>query len=221
MTLVELMVTLAIVTTLMGAGMYSMGLVGRSDLKSEAMRLTSSIKYTWNRAAMNNAQYRMVFQLDGNSYHTEVTDAPVVSKKRASEEESERFLSEEARRAQEQDEQQNSLFDEEESDPFNVNRKTTYKKVEDDALESHTLPDGMVIERVIPCDREEVITRGKAAIRFYPNGFQEPVIVVMRSGKDTYFSLKTEPLTGRVKLYSKKLEKTEDCGQPQEIQEEW
>lgn len=220
-TLIELLVTLAIVVGLIGLGAYSIGFVTRNELKTEAMRLTSAIKYTWSQAAVNNAQYRMVFDLSGNAYHTEITDAPVISESSASEEGTEEFISEEAQKAQEEDEEENSLFADEEKDPFNVDTKPTYERVEDSVLKPRKLEGGIEIDQVIPCNREKPIESGKAAIHFFPNGFQEPAIIILKNAAGIRYSLKTEPLTGRVKIYSKKLEKTEDCGKPEEVQEEW
>lgn len=217
-TLVELMITVAIVVGLLGAGAYSMGMIGQGELKNEAMRMTSAINYTWSRAAMNNTQYRMVFDLGANKYYTEVTDAPVVQKNQP-DQDSEEYVSEEARAAQEEQDQQGSAG--KDSDPFNVNQKPTYEQVEDSVLESHELGNGIRIKKVVPCDQETTITEGKAAIHFFPNGFQQPAIIVLSAGEGSTYSLKTEPLTGRVKVFAKELEKTEDCGAPQEVQEEW
>ncbi len=221
-TLVELMVTLAIVVGLLGAGAYSMGFVAQSGLKNEAMRLTSAMNYTWSRAAMNNAQYRMVFDLEERSYHTEVTSAPVVEKDRSTEG-SEEYLSEEARRAQEEqdDERDEESGGDRDTDPFNVDGKPSYEQVEDSQLEPHTLRSGVQIAQVVPCDREEIVREGRAAIHFFSDGFQQPAIIVLTNESGSFYSLKTEPLTGRVRLFSKKLEETDDCGEPEEVQQEW
>ncbi|MFB6375918.1 MAG: Tfp pilus assembly protein FimT/FimU [Bradymonadaceae bacterium] len=219
-TLVELMITVAIVVGLMGAGAYSMGMLTQNDLKSEAMRMTSAINYTWSRAATNNAQYRMVFDLDAGTYHTELTKAPVVQKNQP-DQKTDEYISEEARRAQKKEEEAEQSGDQQESNPFNANTKPTYEQVEDSVLKPRKLPSSLRIAQVVPCDQESVIKKGRAAIHFFPNGFQQPAIIVLTAGEGSYYSLKTEPLTGRVKIYAEKLEKTEDCGAPQEVQEEW
>jgi len=220
-TLIELTVTLALIAALMGAALYSAGFIAQADFKNEVRRLASAIKFTWSRAAVNNAQYRIVFDLDKNSYRTEVTDASVVERSATSEEESSEFVSEEAREAQQNNEESNS---EEEGgrDPFNMDRKPSFREVEASELKPHKLPGKIRIVRVIPCDREKEIEQGRAALNLYPNGFMQPAIIVLRRGeKGRYFSLVTEPLTGRVQIRGKKLERTESCGQPEEIQEEF
>lgn len=219
-TLIELMVVIALLVGLMGAATYSLGVISQSEMKNETMRLTSAIQYTWSRAAMNNAQYRMVFDLDEGSYRTEVTDAPVVRDSDGSDEESDEFISEEAREAKEREEE-SGAFGSGDKEMFNVNKKPTYETIKDSELKPRVLRDPLRFEQVIPCNREEPITEGTAAIHFYPNGFQEPAIIILSNGENRYYSLKTEPLTGRVKIFSERIEKTEECGAPQEVQEEW
>lgn len=222
-TLIELLVTLGLVVAIMGAAVYSTGMITQADFKNEVRRMASAIKYTWSRAAVNNAQYRIVFDLDADSYRTEVTRAPVVEKSEDREAESSEYISEEAREAQEKEEESESgLGEDEEDSPFNVDRRPSYQEVKDSELKPHDLPGKIRIVEVIPCDREGTVTEGTAALHFYPNGFIQPAIIVLQQGeKGDYFSLQTEPLTGRVKIESKRLERTDSCGAPEEIQEEW
>jgi type II secretory pathway pseudopilin PulG len=220
MTLIELMVVMTLVAGILGAGIYSVGLITHSDLRAEAIRMTSAIQYTWNRAAINNAQYRMIIDMDSNSYHTEVTQAPVVQRSANLDDDSSEFMSEEARQAEEQgDDAENT--DEGEDDPFNVNRRPSYKQVQDASLKPHTLPKELSIWGVMTPNNDQVIREGRAAIRFFPNGFQEPAIIILSAGEDTFYSLKTEALTGRVKIYARKMERPEGFGEPDEVQEEW
>ena len=219
MTLIELLVVMTLVVGIMGAGIYSIGLITHSDLRAEAMRMTSAIQYTWNRAAMNNAQYRMVIDMETNSYHTEVTQAPVVQRSaNLDDEASSEFMSDEARQAEAEDD---TMGDDGEEDPFNVNRRPSYQQVEDASLQSHTLPKELKIWGVMTPNNDQVIRKGRAAIRFFPNGFQEPAVILLSAGEDTFYSLKTEALTGRVKIYARKLERPEGFGEPDEVQDEW
>jgi hypothetical protein len=135
-------------------------------------------------------------------------------------EDSSEFMSEEARQAEEQgDDEENTNADED--DPFNVNRRPSYKQVQDASLKRHTLPKELSIWGVMTPNNDQVIREGRAAIRFFPNGFQEPAIIILSTGEDTFYSLKTEALTGRVKIYARKMERPEGFGEPDEVQEEW
>ena len=224
LTLIEIIVTVTIVAGLMGATVYSIQMVTNSTLRNEAMRLTSAFKYTWSRAALNNAQYRMVLDFQNSTYHTEVTDAPLIAEE-ASPEEGEgagsEFLSEEARELSEQQDDESFFESEEEKKtPFNVRRKTTYEQVENSVVKKRSLPEGLEFHRVITSGRPPVES-GRAAIHFFPDGFQEPAIVVLKNADGAFYSLKTEPLTGRVHIYSKELKDDDELGAPIETQDEW
>ena len=49
---------------------------------------------------------------------------------------------------------------------------------------------------------------------FFPNGFQEPAIIFLEDeATGAVFSIKTEPLTGRVMLYSREIDIPDEFGQ--------
>jgi prepilin-type N-terminal cleavage/methylation domain-containing protein len=210
MTLIEMLVVLALVAGLAALSLNAVGALSATDLRDEAMRLTSSVKYTWTRAAVNGAQYRMVIDLDSGSYHTEVTDAMVVREAPAETGGAEGVLPE---REQERENDQNAgasdLFGED-SDPFGIHRVPTYEQVQDGALEPRTLEAGIKIYEVHVAYQDQPITSGKVAINFFPDGFQQPVIIVLSNDEgDDFYSLVNEPLTGRVKLFSKRIDDRE------------
>lgn len=221
MTLIELLVVLAIVVGLMAGGFYYMGVMTHSTLRSESMRLTSALKYTWTQAAMNSAQYRMVFDLENDRYWTEVTRSPVAPDEddetdEESEQASQQFVSKEAREA-ERKERESRADDEETQNPFNTKRQLTYRQVKDAALQPRKLPPSLGIKSVIKGGQESPTEKGRAAIRFFPNGFQEPAIIKLtETSSGAVYSLVTEPLTGRVHIHSRDLEQKEGFGEPVE-----
>src|SRR5690554_5107766 len=73
-----MLVVLAIAAGMMGAAIYGLNMVTAADLRDEAMRLTLVMQYTWSRAAVEQVNYRLVLDLDENTYWTEVSDAAVV-----------------------------------------------------------------------------------------------------------------------------------------------
>lgn len=210
MTLIEVIMVMMIMAIVAGMSVYAVGSLSATDLRDAAMRMTSAFKYTWTRAAVNGAQYRMVIDLDEGSYHTEVTDAPVVAKAPKETGDSEGVLPEEAQeRENEKNAGASDLFGEE-SDPFGVHRAPTYEQVEDGALAPKKLEEGIKIHEVHVAYQDTPITSGKVAVNFFPDGFQQPVIIVLSNEEgDDFFSLVNEPLTGRVKLFSKRIEDRE------------
>ena len=187
-TLVEVMVVLAIMAAMVGGGAVLVGLLDAGKLRSEAVTITSACKYTYSQAAVNNTRYRIVFDLDTGSYSTEVVrsarvEEPVApapglpgafGESQPARDESE-FLTEEAQALAEKKEREDDLFDEAEDNPFGVNRRVTYERVQDGVIKPGKLPAGVKFKRIVVgngVDREE----GRASVSFFPNGFQEPAI---------------------------------------------
>ncbi len=222
MTLVEILVVVAIIAGMMGGGIYYLGVMTNSTLRNESMRLTSSIKYTWTQAAMNNAQYRMVFDLDEERYWTEITRSPVAPDEEDEPDESgetedernQRFVSEEARKLEEREGESSRYDSEDDQSPFNTRRKLTYKKVQDAKLKPRTLSDGIGFQSVIKGGEQSARKEGRAAVRFFPNGFQEPAMIKLVHESGAVFTLVTEPLTGRVHVFNRDLEPREGFGEP-------
>lgn len=204
-TLVELLVVLALVGGIMSIGVYMLGLLTHTKLKDEAMRLTSAIKYTYSQAGLNNAQYRLVFDLDTNEYYSEVTNSPVVIES-SDVNDSEGLLPEEARELAERFQADNDLFAKNEADPFNLNRKVTFERVQDGVLQPKKLPEGIRIFKVQTAHQRLPFESGKASISFFRNGFQEQALVVLGDESGARYTLITEPLTGRVNIYSGELQ---------------
>jgi len=212
-TLIELLVVMAIVAGIAGMGAYMVGMLDQGALKSEALKITSSIKYSFSQAAVNNSRYRIVFDLDTGSYSAEVVESANVEQPTAvpggDEDE---FLTEEAQALAEQAERDDDLFDEDEDNPFGINRRVSYQRVQDGVIDPGQLEDGLRFTRIVVGQSIDV-TSGKASINFFPNGFQEPAIIYMADAQGRMFSIQTEPLTGRVFLFSDEIDVPRDFGQ--------
>lgn len=212
-TVIELMVVMTIIATLMGLGAYSIGMVGGSNIRADVMRLTSVIKYTYSNAGINNTRYRLVMQVGTNKYWTEVTDDPVVASE-SSASEDEEFLTEEAQALADEREEETDLFADDEENPFGMRRKVSYERVRDIVIKETSLSQGVRIDKVYsPRFPDEPIVEGKAAVSFFPNGFQEQVMIVVKDDAGAAYTLITEPMTGRVKLFSEEIDVPDDFGE--------
>jgi len=208
-TLVETLVVLAIAAGMMGAAVYGLNLITAADLRDEAMRITSVMQYTWSRAAIEQVNYRLVLDLDANTYWTEVSDAAVVKEVSDTNE----LRRERANRAGDQgrlEDRQDMGF---ETDPFGISRPTDFSRAESAAIEAKNFHEGIEIYQVITTRQDQPITDGQVAVSFFPDGFQEPVIIVLKDARDAYYSIINEPLTGRIKIYSSLIEDRERLDQ--------
>jgi general secretion pathway protein H len=209
--LVEVLVVMAIVAGLVGVGAYMVDMVTAGDLKASARQMSSSIRYMYNQAAVNNTQYRMVIDLEANTYHTEIVQSALVDEFASDPEEDEELLTEEAIALAEKKKAENDLFDDEEDNPFGISRKVSYQRVQDAVMKPGKLKDGVKFTRVfVPAIGE--VSAGRAYINFYPNGFQDPLIIHLEDSRGAIFSLQTEPLTGRVLLFSDEILPSSDFG---------
>ncbi len=215
----ELMVVLAILAMLAGGGVYMVGLVTHGQLKDEAMRLSSAMRYTSNQAALNNRQYRLIIDFENNEYFTEVTDSDVVidgTDEEAQQAFDDGLLPEEVRQMERERQAQRGggLFDDKEADPFGLSRRTGFERAEDSVVKPRTLRHGIRFESVRTENRRRPIEDGRAAIHFFPNGLQQQAQIVLRDpSSEARFTLITEPLTGRIIAYSGLREVPDDFGE--------
>ena len=218
MTLIEILLVLMIMAGLTAGGVYMINMVTHSQLKDESMRFITTAQYTYDQAALNNRQYRLVIDLDTNEYYTEVTDADVVitdteEDTRGSFDEG--LLPEEARELEEQRRsERRGLFDDKEDDPFGISQRTGYQRAEDRVIEPRELRHGIEFESVRTENREQPVRRGRAAISFFPSGQQQQAhVVLVDPSTEAQFTLVTEPLTGRIIAYSGEREIDDDFGE--------
>jgi prepilin-type N-terminal cleavage/methylation domain-containing protein len=220
MTVVELLVVMAIVASIMGIGAWSLSSVSNTDLRDDANRVVSAIKYTYANAAINNTEYRIVFDMDTGEYHSEIVKEPVVEHEPqgSTNGSDDDFLTEEAQRLADEVEEESDLFEDDEENPFGVNRKVSYERVKDGVLKTTKLSSDVKFARIIKANNEDEYTHGKVSMSFFPNGFQEQVMIVIASAdkEDVAYTLVTEPLTGRVMTYSEEIEVPEGFGEVEE-----
>ncbi len=217
-TVVELLVVIAILAVMAGGGIYLLGMITHSHLKDEATRMATAMRYTSDQAGLNNRQYRMIIDLDSQEYYTEVTEEEVVLEDALDDIDDrydEGLLPEEVREMEEQRRsQRGSMFREEEDDPFGISQRTGYQRAEESQVEPRELDNNIIIERVRVETRSSPVTEGRVAIHYFPSGLQQQAKVVFRDpSSEMRYTLITEPLTGRVHVYSGERELPEDFGE--------
>jgi hypothetical protein len=202
------MVVLTIIATITGIGAYSLGMVGGNQLKSDALRIASVIKYTYANACLNNTRYRLVVELGTGNYYSEVTDEPVISL--AEQSADEEMLTEEARELAKSKDREDDLFDEREANPFGVNRRVSFERVQDVIIKDTKLGQGIVFAKAYtPRFPEKALEEGRAAVSFFPNGYMEPLLLIIKDEEGNAYSLLTEAMTGRVQVMSGEIDPPE------------
>ena len=180
-TLIELLVTIAIIGLIMGLAVGQMGRVLSWDMKAASRKLSSTIRYLYNKSATEGTTLRLVFDIDGGSYWVEGT--------------TERFAmtKEEEKRTKDRG-------------PWTEDQKpkeAVFTPQESALLKQATLPKGVFFKDIYSEHQIEQLNSGKAYIYFFPRGYVERSVINLRNAKDdVHYSLTVNPLSGSVKIES-------------------
>ena len=71
LTLIEIMVVVALMALMMTAAAFGTGIIGRVDVRGEALRFSSSVRYTFNLAATSNKTLQMKIHLREQEFEVE------------------------------------------------------------------------------------------------------------------------------------------------------
>jgi general secretion pathway protein H len=204
-TLIEMIVALLIVGTMVGVAMMGVSSLTNAKLKEEAGRLASVIRACYSLAALNGRTYRLVFDLDAGTYKPEWTENPVVlsDEREIVTKDGERYDPEEIAKKKNKGGRSNVL-----GIGNQVPRlpKPGWNKVDESDIGLVDAKDGtirlskdVVIDGVFTTHQLDVISKGKAEMHFFPQGWAERAIIYLKenSKNGETMSVDVDPLTGR------------------------
>ncbi len=181
-TLIEIMVVMVLIVLVVGFALPNLGIISSHNLKSAAQTIATMIRATYDRAAIKNRQYRLVFDFSENSVWAEYL---VPAEADAATEEN-----------KEEDKQKEEEAKAEEEGSVSVIAMGSYEVEDSDVLEKYTLPAGVKLAGLESVHSNGEIKEGKDFILFLPNGFVEKSHIHLQGNGDTVFSLEVSPLTG-------------------------
>jgi prepilin-type N-terminal cleavage/methylation domain-containing protein len=210
-TLLEIVVSLAVVGLLFGVVISRMDTMFDWEMKATSNRLASTIRYLYNKAASEGLYVRLVIDLDEQTYWVEATSDPFTL-----------ATGEEAEKAKRQEEEQQAkgtapaaleapalpearagkaaIAPLVEPEPIKPH-EPTFSPVESALLKPTKLPDSVFFKDVQVEHRATPAEGGKESIYFFPNGLMEHAVVNLRDEADeTHYSLETNPVSGRVTI---------------------
>jgi len=180
------------------AGLSVQNLTG-ANLKKDAWVMASNIGAVYARSVTRNAYYRMVFDLDEGTYTTEVADTRFFIGAGKEEDDTPLF----AKKDKDKRKAGKVQFLEEAEGP--AMHQATAQEVTDGLLGNIKVSRGVKIEGVMTTHQRDIKDKGKAFVYFFPSGFVEKAMVYLTDG-DRYYTLTTQPLTGRVRVAAGKLD---------------
>ncbi len=217
MTLIEIMVALMIAAVLFSAVVVSIGSITGTKAKAATSELAGVIRSLYDSAALSGKTCRLVFELpeprsDGRTrYRAECAAGNVTtSRDRDTElQEGNRSADELARvggdtRRDYRSDTGPNLNEELAGERDRVEKAAQFSEFTAPELEPRTLPSDVRVS-VWTRQQREPVEKGLAYLYFFPQGFTERAQVYVRQG-DNVWTLKVQPLTGKVDVVGEALE---------------
>lgn len=191
MTLLEVLLALGIAASLIGFATSYIGNTPFNLMRQEGNRLFRMIRYAYFQAAAKSQYYRLVMDLENQTYHIEYSEKPFFII-RADDEVEARRLKNLQNNSDEEIEDYDDLeeFAEQEA-------ASQFAESEDEALEIFEMPEDIKISGVFVSHQKELVEEGKAYLYFFPRGQTEFAVIHLSDLEDEeHFSLIVNPLTG-------------------------
>lgn len=207
LTLLEILIVLSLLLVATGLAVGNLQGASSFRLRTETNKLAAAIRHTYNRASALGLYMRMVLDMDNHTYYVEASDQP-------------NFLSKKKReQGEDPDAKEKEEIAEQLEDEISQKYKQRAKFQSDEVIPRVTLEKGIKISGVLTTSQEDLFEQGKAYIHFFPNGFVEPALIYT-SFEDEHYTLKVNPLTGKVTRKAGKIDADRDFGKPDEVEEE-
>ncbi|MBN1282437.1 MAG: prepilin-type N-terminal cleavage/methylation domain-containing protein [Proteobacteria bacterium] len=197
-TLLEIVVSLAIIGLILGVVISRMDSYLEWDMKSASNKLASTMRYLYNKAATEGLYIKLVIDIDEGAYWVEATSDPFVVS--AGEETGAKPKDAGAGAAEAGPSAPEGGSDEEgEGDHRIKPREAVFTKVDSYLLKPTKLPGSVFFKDVFVEHNPAGVSGGQAVIHFFPNGYVEYALINLRDEKDeANYSLETNPISGRV-----------------------
>jgi general secretion pathway protein H len=222
-TLIEVMISLLVVSLIATLAIRSFRTVTKSNLREGSAHMAGAIRFLFDRASITGKYHRMVIDLNQGRYWAEVSDdrfyAPNQAESeldRQKREEKETAADEEERKRQEKQQllygsNSSSSSSTSSSSSFDMSkmevgefrpRRARFAAFKETALKTVTLKK-LRIKSVYTPRMTDPVTTGRVYLYFYPLGQTEPAVITLTDASgESVFSLVVHPLTGKVKIYN-------------------
>ncbi len=206
MTLIEIIITVAIIGLIMGLSLGVFRDYSDSALSETSDRLMGTIKYVYNEAAIKNQYYRLVINFEDQTFSVESSPDPfkisATQEGTPEEDKSTAASIKEVGAGISEGSAEEESQDSETPPPGGTFSGTTSY-----LLKPVKLPDGIRIKDVYVAHLDKKVDSGKTAIYFFPNGWVEKAIINLTDEKDeNHYSLETFPSTGKTKIRTEYLD---------------
>lgn len=183
MTLIEIMITIAVIAIIVSMATLSVNRFTSLGLKTEARRLSQTIRFLRGKAITQGITIRLIYNIDASTYQAEWTRDPYTIAT------TEEGLLEAGKNP--------SAETELEGEPKAP--EAIFTPAEEGILKPVSLDNGVHFKDVWMADRLGKRTEGLAATYFFPNGLVTRTVLHFRDeGDETYYTVNLPSMNGRV-----------------------
>ncbi len=196
-TIVELLVTMAVILLITVAAAMSLGVLFRADLKTSGGQLSASVRYLYSLSVLNNQSYRLVIDLESGEYWGEerpregrACDVYLVDK-----EGDKRIPDAPTRRPKGS------------SDVPGEEQETAtggFEKLKDNLMRKRKLEGKIGFAGVMTSHHSDLQEDGQVEVNFFPSGYVERAFIYI-GDDDTVHTIETKPLLGTAEVHRERL----------------
>ncbi|MCG3172462.1 MAG: hypothetical protein GMKNLPBB_00614 [Myxococcota bacterium] len=205
-TVVEMTVAMMIIGLMFALAVPGLGALFAADLRTAAQKLSQTIRYVYNYSAMNAKYCRIVFDLDARKYHIECSDQSFLLEQEKARSFDGKLDVNEAEDGQETESgkrfsRRMSEWEEEEEKLKKAPKPVfTAEEGDEDIFREVELPSRVLFDGVWVSHQEERVSKGKAYLYFFPNGFVEKAVIHLASEGGDVYTLEVSPLSGKTSV---------------------
>jgi general secretion pathway protein H len=214
-TLIEILVALAIVALMSTLAVGMVSRMARTELRGQAARLASVIRYLFDRASTTGKIHRLVLDFDSGKYWAEVTDDRFyLPRDRESDQTRAKDADEATKAAEEEKQKQLEQERNGENAPGTAYDFSRYqpqewkpKRARFDMFQERSLKitqvKGAKLAGLFTPRYARPVSTGRGYLYFFPLGQTEPGLIhISDVDGQTFYSLLIHPLNGRVKVHA-------------------
>lgn len=189
-TLLEILAALALVGVVVAMGVGQISKMSGRNMRIEARKLASTIRYLYVKAVTDNRAMRLVFDFDERKYWAEET--------------SDLFALKSQREVVEEKESEKKGDSKKEEASGTPSQEATFSASSSKFLKPQELSSGVYFKDIFAEHQLEPTTEGKAAIHFFPQGYVERSVINLRDKNDElHYSLEINPINGMATVDNK------------------
>lgn len=204
-TLIEVLITLAIVAVITGLATFGMGVTSSARLKTSSITVASALQLASVHATAISRPVRLVFDIDAGKITMEASESAIFLKRQEKAESSAEYLTKKAEAAG----NQYASGAKDETSDFKPTKAFRFPET------GVELERGIRFRQIQTDHAPDAVTEGKAYLYFFPTGQTETAAIQLRTSnadeaeESNFVTITVAPLTAKASIAKGRLSKPE------------